>query len=226
MDRLFLATADKSIKRWAFLFLAMKTLAILLLVLGSVLAAPTADLVNLSTLERPPLEEIRYATTYNFTGAKLYPFPAAFVHADLIPALQAIQAELGAEGLGLKIYDGYRPLSIQQKMWDLIRDERYVSNPAKNQGRHTRGTAVDVTLVDKLGKELPMPSDFDDFSDQAAVDYSGGTEEQRKNRGKLQAVMTRHGFESYPHEWWHFDWKGWQDYAPLDIPFKKLPRGR
>jgi D-alanyl-D-alanine dipeptidase len=146
--------------------------------------ASPEHLANVRSLDRPPLEEIRYATCYNFTGERLYPFPAAFVHVDLVPALQAIQNELAAEGLGLKIYDGYRPLSVQQKMWDLIHDEHFVSNPA--------------------------------------ADYPGGSEEQRQNRDKLQAIMTRHGFETFPHEWWHFDWKGWQDYAPLDISFEKL----
>lgn len=203
----------------------MKILPLLLLGMATAMGGRAADLVDVRSFERPPLEEIRYATAYNFTGTKLYAFPAAFVHEDLRPALEAVQAELAAGGLGLKIYDGYRPLSIQQKMWDLVRDERYVSNPAKNKGRHTRGTAVDVTLVDKFGKELPMPSDFDDFSEKAAVDYAGGTEEQRRNRERLQGVMTRHGFESYPHEWWHFDWKGWRDYEPLDVPFGEL-RGR
>ena len=199
-----------------------KALSFLFPALVAAADASPEHLANVRTLDRPPLEEIRYATCYNFTGERLYPFPAAFVHVDLVPALQAIQNELAAEGLGLKIYDGYRPLSVQQKMWDLIHDEHFVSNPAVNRGRHTRGTAVDVTLVDKLGRELPMPSDFDDFSEKAAADYPGGSEEQRQNRDKLQAIMTRHGFETFPNEWWHFDWKGWQDYAPLDISFEKL----
>jgi zinc D-Ala-D-Ala dipeptidase len=181
-----------------------------------------ADLVDVSTMARPPLAEIRYATTYNFTGEKLYDSPSAFVHADLVAALEAIQAELAGLGLGLKIYDGYRPLSVQQKMWDLIRDERYVSNPAKNKGRHTRGTAVDVTLVDKSGRELPMPSDFDDFTEKAGVDYAGGTPEERRNRDLLQRVMTAHGFESYPHEWWHFDFRRWMDFEPLDVGFDEV----
>jgi D-alanyl-D-alanine dipeptidase len=176
-------------------------------------------------MERPPLEEIRYATAYNFTGMKLYPFPAAYVHRDLVPALEAVQAELAAEGLGLKIYDGYRPMPVQQRMWDLIQDERYVSNPQKNKGRHTRGTAVDVTLVDKMGKDLPVPSDFDDFSERAATAYAGATTEERKNRDKLQEVMLKHGFESFPHEWWHFDFHGWKNYEPLEVTFEELEKG-
>jgi hypothetical protein len=107
-------------------------------------------------------------------------------------------------------------------MWNLIRDERYVSNPAKNKGRHTRGTAVDVTLIDKLGRELPMPSDFDDFSERAHRDYQGGTAEERRNRQLLEDVMRKHGFVGYPTEWWHFDLEKWKNYPPLDIPIETL----
>lgn len=195
--------------------------AALLLATGFPLVAEVregaSELVDVTTMKRPPLEEIRYATPYNFTGTQLYPFPAAYVRRELIPHLEAIQNELAKEGLGLKIYDGYRPMPIQLKMWDLIHDERFVSNPAVNCGRHTRGTAVDVTLVDKSGNPLPMPSDFDEFSPRAAVTYAGGTEEQRRNRDHLQRVMTRHGFQSYPDEWWHFDFSGWEKYEPLSV---------
>ena len=180
------------------------------------------DLVDVTTMKRSPLEEIRYATHYNFTGTRLYPFPSAYVRRELIPHLEAIQKELAKEGLGLKIFDGYRPLPIQQRMWNLIRDERFVSNPAVNKGRHTRGTAVDVTLVDKLGNPLPMPSDYDEFSPRAAVSYRGGTVEQQRNRDHLQKVMTGHGFLTYPDEWWHYDFAGWEKFEPMNAGFDKL----
>jgi D-alanyl-D-alanine dipeptidase len=202
-----------------------RLLAVILLCLGGVLRGDdSSDLVNLVSMQRPPLEEIRYATSCNFTGERLYPFPAAYVRKELIPCLEAVQRDLAAKGFALKIYDGYRPLPVQQKMWDLIRDERFVSNPAVNRGRHTRGTAVDVTLIDKRGKPVPMPSDFDEFSPRAAVSYSGGTPEARRNRDLLQRVMTRHGFLSYPDEWWHFDFKGWENYPPMTVGFQSLAR--
>ncbi len=182
-----------------------------------------SSLVDVTMMKRPPLEEIRYATPYNFTGTQLYPFPAAYVCRELIPCLEAVQKELAKRGLGLKIYDGYRPLPVQQKMWNLIHNARYVSNPAVSRGRHTRGTAVDVTLIDKQGNPLPMPSNFDEFSTRAAVAYTGGTDEQRRNRALLQSVMTRHGFLSYPDEWWHFDFHGWEMFEPLSIGFSHLP---
>lgn len=187
-------------------------------------AAPGHDLVPIETVQPPCLPEVRYATRHNFTGKVLYPIPRVFLHRDAARALSRVQRDLQRRGLGLKIWDAYRPLSVQRKMWNLIRDERYVSNPAKNKGRHTRGTAVDVTLVDKLGRELPMPSDFDDFSARAHRDYRGGTPEQRRNRQLLESVMQRHGFTGYPTEWWHFDLADWEKYPPLDIPIDELAR--
>ena len=201
----------------------MRYITLILLSLVGVLRVEGAcGLINISSMTRPPLEEIRYATTYNFTGERLYPFPAAYVRRELIPHLEAVQKELAKKGLGLKIYDGYRPLPVQQKMWNLIHDERFVSNPAVNQGRHTRGTAVDVTLVDKLGRPLPMPSDFDEFSPRAAVNYRGGSAVESRNRDLLQRVMTRNGFLSYSDEWWHFDFKGWENYPPMSIGFQEI----
>src|ERR1700761_83788 len=101
-------------------------------------SALAEQLTRLTHLEIPPLEEIRYATKYNFTGTKLYPFPIAFLRKEAAAALAKVQGYLAAKDLGLKVWDGFRPMAVQQKMWDLIQDERYVSNPAKNLGRHTR----------------------------------------------------------------------------------------
>jgi D-alanyl-D-alanine dipeptidase len=179
-------------------------------------------LVPLETVQPPCLPEVRYATRHNFTGRVLYPLPRVFLHRDTAHALGRVQRDLQKRGLGLKVWDAYRPLGVQRTMWNLIRDERYVSNPAKNQGRHTRGTAVDVTLVDKLGRELPMPSDFDDFSERAHRDYRGATAEQRRHRQLLESVMQKHGFTGYPTEWWHFDLEHWEKYPPLDIPIETL----
>lgn len=201
---------------------------VLLLFLCSTLvhlkAGSESELFNVDFMKSPPLKEIRYASTYNFTGEKLYPFSAAYVRSELIPCLEAVQKDLAKQGLGLKIYEGYRPLPVQQKMWNLIHVERFVSNPAVNQGRHTRGTAVDVTLVDKRGRPLPMPSDFDEFSPRAAVSYRGGSAEERRNRDLLQRVMNRRGFQSYPDEWWHFDFPGWENYQPMSIGFQEIAR--
>ena len=139
----------------------------------------------LRILEIPPLEEIRYATKYNFTGTKLYPVPDR-VFAEGRGGGAGENATLsGRQGLGLKVWDGFRPMSVQQKMWDLIQDERYVSNPAKNSGRHTRGTAVDVTLIDKRGGQLALPTDYDDFTEKAHSDWAGASSLEKQNRDLL-----------------------------------------
>jgi D-alanyl-D-alanine dipeptidase len=129
--------------------------------------------------------------------------------------LRDVQEELGVMGLGLKIWDGFRPVAAQWKFWELVPDERYVSDPRKG-GRHTRGTAVDLTLITKDGQELSMPSAFDDFSEKAHRDYAGATKEEIKNRELLQKIMEKHGFIGLPTEWWHFDLAGWESHPPLD----------
>ena len=199
-------------------------IALLLSLAVALSASASHDLVSLDAVQPPCLSEVRYATRHNFTGRALYPLPRLFLHRDTARALARVQRDLQKRGLGLKVWDAYRPLSVQWKMWNLIRDERYVSNPAKNKGRHTRGTAVDVALVDKLGRELPMPSDFDDFSERAHRAYRGGTPEQRRNRQLLADVMQKHGFVGFPTEWWHFDLANWEGYPPLDLSIEDLAR--
>ena len=188
-------------------------------------AAIPHELVPITGVYPQLLLEVRYATTYNFTNETLYPFPAVYVRKEVAEALQKVQMELALEGLGLKIYDGYRPLSVQQRMWDLVRDERYVSDPGKSKGKHTRGTAVDVTLVDRFGNELKMPTKYDDFTEQAHRFGNIWGAEERANSLKLEAVMKKHGFLPFPYEWWHYDYKDWEQCPPLNISFQDLAAG-
>jgi D-alanyl-D-alanine dipeptidase len=183
------------------------------------------NLVNVGMIYPPLLQDIRYATMCNFSGQVLYPFPTAFVHRDVAAALQKVQEDLRAQGLCLKIFDGYRPISVQTKMWALVPDERYVSDPKKSKGKHTRGTAVDVTLVDRMGNELRMPTGYDDFSGKAHRFSSKWSAEERANSLKLETVMKKHNFKPFPFEWWHYDYAGWENYPPLDISFESLGRG-
>lgn len=186
--------------------------------------APAAkELVNLEKLNAGFLFDIRYATADNFTKSVLYPVARAYLHREAAEALVKVQKELATQGLGLKIYDAYRPLSIQKRMWDLIQDDRYVSNPALNAGRHTRGTAIDLTLVDQDGKDLPMPTPYDDFTPKAKRGAPGIPAEAAKNSKLLEAAMQKQGFHPYPFEWWHFDFRDWQKRPPLDIPLDQLP---
>ncbi len=172
-------------------------------------------LVPLMAINPRPLLELRYASPYNFMGEVLYDQPVARLRCPVALALQQVQRDLAREGLGLKVWDAYRPLSVQERMWQKIRDPRYVSDPSVNAGRHTRGTAVDVTLVDRRGKPLVMPSDFDDFSAVAHVGSSLATTEQAAHARRLREAMERRGFVAFPTEWWHFDWKDWKSLPPV-----------
>jgi len=186
-------------------------------------SAAARELVDLNKLDAGFRFDLRYATPDNFTKVTLYPVARAYLHRSVAKALVEVQQELAAQGLGLKIFDAYRPLSVQQRMWDLIHDDRYVSNPALNAGRHTRGTAVDITLVDKDGKDLPMPTPFDDFTERAHRDAAGIPAEAARNSKRLEEVMQKHGFIPYPFEWWHFDFHDWKSHPPLDVPIEQLP---
>ena len=158
---------------------------------------------------------LKYATADNFTGQVVYNFNCCLLLEETVSRLRDVQAELETMGLGLKIWDGFRPLAAQWKFWELVPDERYVANPRKG-GFHTRGIAVDLTLITKDGKELPMPSSFDDFSEKAHRNYMGATSEEIANRELLQTVMEKHGFIGYPCEWWHFNLVGWEKYPVID----------
>jgi D-alanyl-D-alanine dipeptidase len=181
------------------------------------------ELVDLRKADPSIRLDLRYATTNNFMHRRLYPIAEAYLHREAAAALAEVQRELAAKGLGLKVYDAYRPLSVQQQMWDLIHDERYVSNPAVNAGRHTRGTAVDLTLVDRHGRELPMPTPFDDFTERAHRNAKGIPAEPARNANLLEDAMVRQGFIPYPFEWWHFDYRNWKQHSPLDIPLTAIP---
>jgi D-alanyl-D-alanine dipeptidase len=198
-------------------------LLVLLLPRPGCAQAPDTALVDLATLDTTLRLDLRYATPDNFAGVAVYPEARALLRPEAALALCAVQAELRKEGLGLLIWDAYRPLAVQRLFWELVPDERYVADPAKGS-RHNRGAAVDLTLCDGQGRALPMPTAFDDFSQRAHRDAPEWTAEQRRNSEHLQAVMERHGFTGLPMEWWHYDLVGWQRYAVLDIPLQAVGR--
>ena len=167
-------------------------------------------LVNVHSLNPNIQIDLKYATPDNFTGQVVYDFAHCLLLESVARALDDVQRELELLGLGLKIWDGYRPIAAQWKFWEICPDPRYVSDPRKG-GRHTRGTAVDLTLVDAEGHELLMPTAFDDFTEKAHRNYTGTSEEALRNRTLLQTVMERHGFTGLATEWWHFDFKGWEN---------------
>ncbi|MDQ3279943.1 MAG: M15 family metallopeptidase [Acidobacteriota bacterium] len=181
------------------------------------LAARDADkrLVDLGALGIPL--DIRYATTNNFMHQQLYPVAKSFLRAPAARALQEVQRELAARGLGIKVFDGYRPYHVTEAMWEPIKNPDFVADPSKGS-RHNRGAAVDLTLIDlKTGAELPMPTPYDDFTNRARQDFNDLPAEQIANRALLRDVMTKHGFDPLPSEWWHFDFRGWEKFELMDV---------
>lgn len=159
--------------------------------------------------------DLKYATKENFLGEILYASNECYIHEAAGIKLAEVQTELREKGLSLKVWDCFRPMEVQERMWEKLPDERYVSDPKKG-GRHTRGTAIDVTLATKEGVELVMPSAFDDFTEKAWRSYQGATEGEIANRTLLEEVMERHGFIGLPTEWWHFDLVGWESFPPVE----------
>ena len=194
--------------------LLISMLLICLFSIGMAAASPEQDmgLVEVQLLDPSITKDMRYATTDNFTGQILYPSDRCVLRQPVAYRLIQAQRQLRAQGLGLKVFDCYRPLSVQQKMWAVFPDANYVANPAVGPSRHNRGASVDVGLVDASGRELLMPSAFDEFSERSHLDFMAATPEALRNRQTLQAVMRQVGFSSVTTEWWHFDAPEWRDY--------------
>jgi zinc D-Ala-D-Ala dipeptidase len=181
------------------------------------------DLVAVTSVNSHIVLDIRYATTNNFTGRRVYAVSRVFLRRATAAKLSAAQTELEQQGLGLKVFDAYRPLAVQKQFWAIMPDERYVADPAKGS-RHNRGSAVDVTLVRRdAGAELPMPSGYDDFSARAHYDFTNLTADVIANRALLRNVMVRHGFAPMETEWWHFDDVDWKSYGVMDVPLEQIP---
>lgn len=176
-----------------------------------------AQLVDIRAINSNIALDIRYATLNNFTRRRLYSVARCALRIGVARKLSLVQQGLEKRGLGLKVYDCYRPLSVTRQMWRLFPNPRYVANPARGS-RHNRGAAVDLTLVDRNGSELEMPTEFDDFTIRSQINYRGGSWRSRTNRQILQTAMRQHGFIPMPSEWWHFDAAGWENFSILDLP--------
>jgi len=148
--------------------------------------------------------DLKYATQDNFTGQAVYDFDTCYLRYGTVKKLMAVQESLRGQGLRLKIWDGFRPVSAQFALWEVCPDPTYVANPETGFSSHSRGNTVDVTLVDVSGVELTMPTGFDDFSAMADRDYSDCAPEAAENAGMLQNLMEECGFTGYFGEWWHF----------------------
>jgi zinc D-Ala-D-Ala dipeptidase len=168
--------------------------------------------------------DIRYATAENFLGIPLYPEARAFLRVPVAQALVRAHESLAQEGLGLLVFDAYRPWSVTKRMWDLTPPEKrgFVARPERGSN-HNRGCAVDVSLFTLAdGREAEMPSAYDEMSPRAAAAYAGGSEKARALRDRLRTALAAEGFAVQRHEWWHFSHRTCRDYPVLDVPFDRL----
>ena len=182
------------------------------------------DLVELVTLDPSIKLDIRYATANNFLGTPVYTQARAFLQRPAAEALLRAHRELKAHGYGLIIHDGYRPWYVTKIFWDATPNDKkiFVADPAKGSN-HNRGCAVDLSLYDlKTGKEVEMPSGYDEMSDRAYADYPGGTAAERARRALLRQTMENQEFKVNPDEWWHFDYKDWNEYPILNVKFEDI----
>ena len=180
----------------------------------------------------PDIEiELKYSTTDNFTKQILYPTNTCYLAFGPLENLKLVQDSLRniqsyngvkyPKGLGLKIWDGYRPRSVQYRMWEIVPDPRYVADPAKGSS-HNRGGAVDLTIIDfSTKRELDMPTIFDFFGAEAHHDYMAHPIHVIANRKLLRDLMTNvGGFTIYAEEWWHYKYPPSDNYPLRDIELK------
>ena len=182
------------------------------------------ELVELIKLDRSIKLDIRYATSNNFLGRPVYREARAFLQRPAAEALVRANEALRKKGYGLVIHDGYRPWSVTKIFWDATPADKkiFVADPSQGS-RHNRGCAVDLSLFDlKTGKEVVMPSGYDEMTVRSYINYTGGSEEQRRLRDLLRAAMEAEGFAVYEPEWWHYDYKDWKEYPILNIRFSEI----
>jgi D-alanyl-D-alanine dipeptidase len=184
----------------------------------------TPELVEIIRLDSSIHLDIRYATRNNFTGKKMYGIAGAFLQKPAAEALVNVSRELRPLGYGLLVFDGYRPWSVTKKFWKITPKNKrhFVADPRKGS-RHNRGCAVDLTLYElSTGRMVEMTGEYDEMTKRSYPDYQGGSSMQRQNRDLLRSRMEANGFTVYPYEWWHFDFKGWEKFQILNLPFEEI----
>jgi zinc D-Ala-D-Ala dipeptidase len=182
------------------------------------------DLVELIRLDPTIKLDIRYATKNNFLGRPVYKQARAFLQRPAAEALVRINQALRKQGYGLIIHDGYRPWYVTKIFWDITPEDKkiFVADPTKGS-RHNRGCAVDLSLFDlKTGLEVTMPSEYDEMTERAHINYACASPEPKRLRDLLRAAMEADGFTVYEPEWWHYDYKDWKEYAIGNVAFDKI----
>jgi len=148
--------------------------------------------------------DMKYATEDNFLKKKVYDCDECYLRLKTIKDLIDANAEFQEKGYRIKLFDCYRPIDIQKKMWEIVPNADYVADPKKGS-IHNRGGAVDITIVDQDGNELEMGTSFDFFGPEASHNYQDLPRKVRKNRAYLKEIMLKHHFKSFDSEWWHYN---------------------
>jgi len=200
----------------------MKSLSLLLFVNLFFLYSPKIiaqePLVNLEELTTELAYEIRYATPNNFIGETLYDCAKCLLRPEVAEALLEANQYFCELGYRIKIYDCYRPLDVQKKMWEKVPRATYVGNPYGNGSVHNKGAAIDMTLETLDGCYIEMGSDYDYFGKEAHIDNYNFTKEILANRKVLFDGMRKFGFNTIRTEWWHFSYKKNRSYKTLNVP--------
>ena len=181
-------------------------------------------MMNLESFEPRLKFDIRYSRSDNFIGRSVYTQPRAFLLAHVAQDLLKVHHALQPQGLGLLIFDGYRPWSVTKLFWDESSEHnrQFLANPESGSA-HNRGCAVDLSMYRlNSGKAVIMPSDFDEMNEKAYVNYAGGTEESRVLRDLLQTTMKKNGFTGIPNEWWHFNHQTHASWPVMNFTFEEI----
>ena len=197
-------------KIWTWLFAALAA------VLMRINANADPPLVDIQSVNPTIVVELRYAGNNNLVKHPLYSQGTrALARPEVAAALSKAQTTLRRYQYGLKIWDAYRPVAVQTKLWQATRNSDYVANPEAGVGSmHSWGVAVDATLVDSWNRPVSMPSDFDDFTPAAMWRYAGTNCEVLGHLRFLQWAMHRAGFWGMRTEWWHFTIADWKKFLP------------
>jgi len=165
-----------------------------------------SDFVRLKDLSPDFVYELKYATPDNFLKQAVYDCGECYLRKSTAEALVKANEAFKQLGYRIKLFDCYRPLSVQKKMWKILPGTHYVANPAKGS-KHNRGAAVDLTLVDAQGKELNMGTPFDFFGKEAHHTYTEHPKEVLENRKLLKETLDKFNFKSIYSEWWHYEYR-------------------
>ena len=160
--------------------------------------------VNLKDYSTDFVYDMKYATSDNFLKSRVYDCAECYLRYKTVKALVKANRKFMKKNYRIKIFDCYRPLDIQKKMWTIVSNPNYVADPKKGS-IHNRGGAVDITLVDSTGTALDMGTPFDFFGVEASHGYENLSNEVKENRKLLRKIMTRSDFRIFESEWWHYN---------------------